>query len=153
MEKIASFTVNHDKLKLGLYTSRVDKDIVTYDIRTNLPNSGQYLSNPEMHTFEHLFATYVRNSQAKDQIIYFGPMGCRTGFYLLVRDSLSVEQSIALVREVMGKIAAHEGPVPGVTPVECGNAAEHDLDAAKAVAAKMVSVLADWTAAKLVYEV
>ena len=85
MERIASFTVNHNTLQRGIYTSRIDGDITTYDIRMKLPNGGDYLETPAMHTIEHLFATFVRNSNFKDEIIYFGPMGCRTGFYFLVR--------------------------------------------------------------------
>lgn len=99
MKTIASFTVDHDKLEKGMYVSRVDGDVITYDIRMVKPNGGVYLPNPAMHTFEHLFATYVRNSAFSDQIIYVGPMGCRTGFYFLTRDAMSGEQAIALVRE------------------------------------------------------
>ena len=88
MEKIASVTVNHDKLQKGMYISRVDGDIVTYDIRMRIPNNGSYLENNAMHTFEHLFATYARNTNIADGVIYVGPMGCRTGFYLLVRDTI-----------------------------------------------------------------
>lgn len=152
MERIASFSVNHDTLLPGIYTSRVDGDVVTYDIRTNRPNSGQYLENDEIHTFEHLFATYARNSSAGDKIIYFGPMGCRTGFYLLVRDSLSPVQSIALVNEITGKIAAHDGEIPGVSEPECGNAAEHSLGKAKTLAARMLETIKDWTPEQLTYQ-
>ena len=87
MKKIASFTVNHDKLKKGMYVSRIDGDVVTYDIRMKTPNAGDYLTNGAMHTFEHLFATYARNSAYSDAVIYVGPMGCRTGFYFLLRGS------------------------------------------------------------------
>ena len=87
MRKIASFEVNHDVLKQGMYISRVDGDIVTYDIRMTVPNSGRYLTNPALHTFEHLFATYARNSALSENVVYVGPMGCRTGFYLLMRGS------------------------------------------------------------------
>ena len=151
MERIASFTVNHDTLVPGLYTSRVDGDVVTYDLRTNLPNSGDYLDNDEIHTFEHLFATYVRNSAYADKIIYFGPMGCRTGFYLLVRDGLSPARSIELVREVLGRIAEHNGELPGATRIECGNYAEHSMPKAKALAARMLPTLKDWTPEMLTY--
>lgn len=153
MKKIASFTINHDKLKPGLYTSRVDGDVVTYDLRTILPNCGTYMDNDEMHTFEHLFATYARNGSRSDEIVYFGPMGCRTGFYLLVRDSLAPSEAIALVQQTLAQIAAHEGDVPGAKPVECGNAAEHNLPKAKALAARMIPVLQGWTTEKLTYEV
>ena len=96
-QKIASFTVDHTKLQKGMYTSRIDGDVVTYDIRMKRPNQGDYLSCGAMHTFEHLFATYARNSRYKDGVIYVGPMGCRTGFYLLVR-GLTQQEAIDLVR-------------------------------------------------------
>ena len=151
MEKIESFKINHDKLTPGLYTSRIDGDVVTYDLRTAAPNCGAYMDNDEMHTFEHLFATYARNSSLGGDIIYFGPMGCRTGFYFLVRDCITPEMSIELIRDTMAKIAMHDGEIPGSTPPECGNAAEHSLPKAKALAAGMLSVLKNWTPEKLAY--
>ena len=152
MKTIASFTVDHDKLEKGLYVSRVDGDVITYDIRMVKPNGGVYLPNPAMHTFEHLFATYVRNSAFSDQIIYVGPMGCRTGFYFLTRDAMSGEQAIALVRECFAFIAAFEGKIPGSERKECGNYLEHDLPGAKAVAADMCQVLEHWTEPMLQYD-
>ncbi len=152
MKTIASFTVDHDKLEKGMYVSRVDGDVVTYDIRMVKPNGGIYLPNPAMHTFEHLFATYVRNSAFSDQIIYVGPMGCRTGFYFLTRDAMSGEQAIALVRECFAFIAAFEGKIPGSERKECGNYLEHDLPGAKAVAANMCQVLEHWTEPMLQYD-
>ena len=152
MKTIASFTVDHDKLEKGMYVSRVDGDVITYDIRMVKPNGGVYLPNPAMHTFEHLFATYVRNSAFSDQIIYVGPMGCRTGFYFLTRDAMSGEQSIALVRECFAFIAAFEGKIPGSERKECGNYLEHDLPGAKAVAADMCQVLEHWTEPMLQYD-
>ena len=152
MKTIASFTVDHDKLEKGMYVSRVDGDVVTYDIRMVKPNGGVYLPNPAIHTFEHLFATYVRNSAFSDQIIYVGPMGCRTGFYFLTRDSMSGEQAIALVRECFAFIAAFEGKIPGSERKECGNYLEHDLPDAKAVAADMCQVLEHWTEPMLQYD-
>jgi len=152
MKTIASFTVDHDKLEKGMYVSRVDGDVITYDIRMVKPNGGVYLPNPAMHTFEHLFATYVRNSAFSDQIIYVGPMGCRTGFYFLTRDSMSGEQAIALVRECFAFIAAFEGKIPGSERKECGNYLEHDLPGAKAVAANMCQVLEHWTEPMLQYD-
>ena len=89
MKRIESFCVNHDKLKPGMYVSRIDGDAVTYDIRMVVPNARVYLENDGLHTFEHLFATYVRNSADSDNIIYVGPMGCRTGFYFITRDCVS----------------------------------------------------------------
>lgn len=151
MKKIASFTVNHDKLEKGMYTSRVDGDAVTYDIRMKKPNRGDYLNNGELHTFEHLFATYARNSSVSDQVIYVGPMGCRTGFYFIVRDSVSPEQAIALVRECFAFIRDFEGEIPGSKREECGNYQEHDLPGAKKVAEDMLAVLAGWTVGKLKY--
>ena len=99
MKKIASFSVNHDKLKKGMYVSRIDGDVVTYDLRMKVPNAGDYLSNGALHTFEHLFATYARNSALSDSVIYVGPMGCRTGFYFLLRDNVSRLDALHLVQE------------------------------------------------------
>ena len=152
MKTIASFTVDHDKLDKGMYISRVDGDVITYDIRMVKPNGGVYLPNPAMHTFEHLFATYVRNSAYSDQIIYVGPMGCRTGFYFLTRDAVSGAQAIALVRACFSFIAAFEGKIPGSERKECGNYLEHDLPGAKAVAADMCKVLECWTEPMLQYD-
>ena len=152
MKTIASFTVDHDKLEKGMYISRVDGDVITYDIRMVKPNGGVYLPNPAMHTFEHLFATYVRNSAYSDQIIYVGPMGCRTGFYFLTRDSMSGEQAIDLVRECFAFIADFEGKIPGSERKECGNYLEHDLPGAKATAADMCKVLEHWTVPMLQYD-
>ena len=151
MKKIASFTVNHDTLEKGMYISRIDGDAVTYDIRMKKPNGGDYLKNGELHTFEHLFATYARNSALSDSVIYVGPMGCRTGFYLILRDSVSYEQAIELVRESFRFISEFEGEIPGAKPQECGNYLEHDLDGAKAVARDMCEVLSCWTPEKLKY--
>lgn len=97
MKKITSFCIDHDILGKGMYISRIDGDIITYDLRMVVPNGGVYLENAGLHTFEHLFATYVRNSKYSEDIIYAGPMGCRTGFYFLTRDSISKQEAIALV--------------------------------------------------------
>lgn len=152
MKKIASFTVNHDILERGMYLSRVDGDCVTYDIRMKKPNGGEYLENAAMHTIEHLFATYARNSAVGQQILYVGPMGCRTGFYLLVRDQVSHPQAIELVYEAMKFIAAYEGEIPGTTSIECGNYLEHDLPGAKREAAAMAEILKDWSESKIYYK-
>ena len=151
MERIASFTVNHDILEPGMYLSRVDGDCVTYDIRMKKPNGGDYLENPAMHTIEHLFATFARNSAVGQQLLYVGPMGCRTGFYLLVRDKVSHAQAIDLVREAMEFIAAYEGAIPGTTSIECGNYLEHDLEGAKKEAAAMARVLTEWSPEMIYY--
>ena len=152
MEKIASFTVNHDRLEKGMYVSRVDGDVVTYDIRMKKPNGGDYLGNGELHTFEHLFATYARNRKYGGQVIYVGPMGCRTGFYLLLRDTVSGEEAIRLVQEAFAFIREFEGEIPGSRREECGNYREHDLTGARRTAADILEVLKDWTAEKLEYE-
>lgn len=152
MKTIASFTVDHDKLEKGMYISRVDGDVITYDIRMVKPNGGVYVASPAAHTFEHLFATYVRNSKYTDDIIYVGPMGCRTGFYFLTRDTLPKVEAIALVKECFAFIAAFEGEIPGNQKKECGNYLEHDLQGAKAVASDMCQVLQNWAEPMLSYD-
>ncbi len=150
MEKIASFQINHDTLLPGMYVSRVDGDVITYDVRFVRPNTPPYLPTAAMHTIEHLVATYVRNSVHKDGIIYFGPMGCRTGFYFLTRGVAHAE-AIALMREAMVFTAAFEGDIPGATKVECGNWEEHDLLSARQWAAGMAAVLENYGVAQLTY--
>ncbi len=150
MERIASFQINHLTLMPGLYISRIDGDVVTYDLRFVRPNTPPFLEVPAIHTIEHLFATYVRNSALKDGVIYFGPMGCRTGFYFLTR-GLTHEQVIGLVREALAFIAAFEGEIPGATAVECGNYREHDLQLARRYAAEMLPVLENYTVDMLSY--
>ena len=150
MKKIASFSVNHDKLKKGMYVSRIDGDVVTYDLRMKVPNAGDYLSNGALHTFEHLFATYARNSALSDSVIYVGPMGCRTGFYLLTR-GLTPAQALELTVDSFRFMAAFEGDIPGASEVECGNYRDMDLPAAKAEAAAMLPVLEALTADQLHY--
>lgn len=153
MKRIASFTVNHDKLKKGIYVSRIDGDVVTYDVRCKIPNGGDYLETPAMHTFEHLFATYARNSEFEKSVIYVGPMGCRTGFYLLLRNDVSYENAIKLTYNAFKFTAEFEGTIPGSTRVECGNYLEHDLFGAKAVAEDMLKVLEGYTPDMMQYEV
>ena len=150
MERIASFTVNHNPLKRGIYTSRIDGDITTYDIRMKLPNGGEYLENAAMHTIEHLFATFVRNSEFRDEIIYFGPMGCRTGFYFLVR-KVTATEVIELIKKALIFISEYEGEIPGVSRIECGNYLEHDLEAAKNECAQMLSVVENYNIDMLSY--
>ena len=154
MKKIASFTVNHDKLKKGMYISRIDGDIVTYDIRMKLPNNKEndYLKTAAAHTFEHLFATFARNTKYTDNIIYIGPMGCRTGFYFLVRDKISNSEALQIVKECFESIKNFEGEIPGSKKEECGNYLDHDLQGAKETAYDMSEVLKDWTEEKMIYE-
>jgi len=151
MRRIASFSINHDILEKGMYISRVDGDVVTYDIRMVKPNCGRYLATDGMHTIEHLFATYVRNSPHSDSVVYVGPMGCRTGFYFLTRDTLGTGEVIQLVRETFRFMRDFRGEIPGATPKECGNAAEHSLSGANAMAAEMCPVLEGWTEEMLTY--
>ena len=113
MKTIASFSIDHDKLEKGMYISRIDGDAVTYDIRMKKPNMGDYVSNGALHTFEHLFATYARNGEFADHVLYIGPMGCRTGFYMLLRDKVSYADAIRLVKESFAFIADFEGEIPG----------------------------------------
>lgn len=150
MKRIASFEVDHTRLLPGMYTSRVDGDVTTYDLRFVKPNTPPYLETPAMHTMEHLFATYVRNSAWADQVIYFGPMGCRTGFYFLTR-GIPEQDVIDLVRETLRFVAGFEDRIPGTSPEECGNFQEHDLDTAREYARGLLTVLEDWTPDKLSY--
>ena len=152
MQKIASFQVNHDTLTKGMYVSRIDGDVVTYDIRMKLPNGGDYLTVNAAHTFEHLFATYARNSIYGAHVLYVGPMGCQTGFYLLTRDTLSRQDAISLVQESMRFIRDYQGEIPGNTAKECGNYKAHDLAGAKQIGADMVCALQGWTEQDLMYK-
>lgn len=151
MEKIASFQVNHNTLHRGIYVSRVDGDVVTYDLRMREPNCPPFLENAALHTIEHLFATFARNSEYRDSVIYFGPMGCRTGCYFLLRDTVAREDAVRLIREIFRKIADYTGEIPGTAPEECGNYREHDLAGAVKEAREFGAVIADWDASKLNY--
>ena len=153
MKKIASFTVDHDVLEKGMYISRIDGDVVTYDIRMKKPNAGDYFTMSAAHTLEHLFATFARNSALGEHVVYVGPMGCRTGFYLLVRDKMPHAQAIALVRESMAFARDFEGVIPGSTKAECGNYLDHDLQGAKALAADTYEVLKNWQETDLAYKI
>ena len=140
MKKIASFTVNHDNISEGIYISRIDGDITTYDMRTRKPNMGDYMDNLTMHSVEHMFATYVRNSEYGENIIYFGPMGCQTGFYLLVRD-LSPDKTLELVKDVLEKIISHKGEIFGNKREECGNYRNLNLESAQIECKRYLRVL------------
>lgn len=151
MKKIASFTIDHTVLTAGIYVSRVDGDCITYDLRLKRPNREPVVSNGAIHTLEHLVATYVRNSKFSDSVIYFGPMGCRTGFYFIVRDSVKKSDVIGLVKEAFRFSADFDGEIPGATEIECGNYREHDLGGAKQEAKNYLEAIKDWTENKLVY--
>ena len=156
MKKIASFTVNHIKLQPGLYVSRKDKvgseTITTFDIRMTSPNEEPVMNTAEVHTIEHLGATYLRNEPAwKDRVIYFGPMGCRTGFYLLLSGKLSSAEVLPLVRETFRFIENYEGEIPGASAKDCGNYKDMDLRVAKAWAERYYELLRTIPEDRLVY--
>lgn len=130
MDKITSFSVDHDYITPGIYISRIDGDITTYDLRTRKPNNGSYMDNITMHSVEHMLATYFRNSEIKDSVIYFGPMGCQTGFYLLVRNADN-DKVLEVLKKCLGDTLAYEGEVFGAERKECGNYKNLSLDAAK----------------------
>ncbi len=129
-ERIASFCVNHDIITEGVYVSRIDGDITTYDMRTRVPNGGAYMDNLTMHSFEHMFATLVRSSEISSDVIYFGPMGCQTGFYLLVRGADN-GKVLAVIKDVLLKISEYDGEMFGATREECGNCKNLDVEAAR----------------------
>lgn len=140
ISRIASFEVDHDFITEGIYVSRIDGDIITYDLRTRIPNADDYMDNVTMHSMEHLFATYVRNSEIGKSVIYFGPMGCRTGFYLLVR-GLDNATVLTAVKKVLSLIANHEGAMFGASRKECGNYRELSVESARAEAKRYLSAL------------
>ncbi len=140
IKKIASFTVDHDLLTEGIYVSRIDGDITTYDMRTRVPNGDDYMDNLTMHSFEHMFATYVRSSDIAERVIYFGPMGCQTGFYLLVRDAEN-SKILDTVTGVLRKIINHEGEIFGKAKKECGNYKNLDVTAARVEAKRYLECL------------
>ena len=140
IKKITSFTVDHRYIKEGIYVSRIDGDVTTYDMRTRKPNAGDYMDNATMHSFEHMFATYVRNSALGDKVMYFGPMGCQTGFYLLMRDTTN-EETLGLVLSVLKNIVNHDGDMFGCSEIECGNYRNLSVEAAKTEAKRYLEVL------------
>lgn len=151
IKRITSFTVNHNVLKPGFYISRIDGDITTYDMRTRIPNAGDYMDNATMHSVEHMIATYIRNSDISDDVIYFGPMGCQTGFYLVVRNQ---KPTVVLeyLKDVIKKTLAHEGGVFGASAIECGNYRNLSLDAAKKELSVYYEVIKDLEEKDFVYK-
>ena len=150
MNKIKSFQVDHTKIGKGMYISRIDGDIVTYDIRMVKPNTPPYLENAGLHSFEHLLATYLRNSHISNNVVYVGPMGCRTGFYLLTK-LLSHYDAIKYTVDAMKFISEFSEDLPGRSEIECGNYLDHDLDKAKEYGREMYEILKDWSVEKLNY--
>lgn len=159
MKKIASFTVNHLTLVPGLYVSRTDtvnsNIITTFDIRITRPNYEPVMDNPVIHAIEHLGATFLRNHPLwKEIIIYFGPMGCRTGFYLILGGNYTSLDIYELIKEMFTFISNYEGEIPGASPIECGNYLDLNLTMAKFYANKYLNeVLNDFTKEKYNYEV
>lgn len=152
MERIASFQVDHNKLEPGLYLSRRDGQVTTLDLRFKKPNTGDLLSNAELHSVEHVIATLLRNGRARDAIIYFGPMGCQTGFYLLFDSAqLTDADAVALVKETFAAGAAFSGEMPGKSAVECGNYINLDLELAKSQCAYYSQLIQSWTETDLAY--
>ena len=141
MEKIKSFTVDHRKLTKGIYVSRIDGDIITYDLRFCKPNSSALLNNSTLHSVEHMLATLLRNSAIRDDVVYFGPMGCQTGFYLLVRDNIPYKTVLSEVKKALEDTIAYDGEMPGASEIECGNYANLDLNSAKAACIDYLNAL------------
>ncbi len=135
MDRIASFTIDHLKLESGLYVSRKDKKgdvtVTTFDMRITAPNKEPVIDVPALHTIEHLAATYLRNSAIKGDVVYFGPMGCRTGCYIVLFGDLKPEDIYETVINMCDFIIDFNGEIPGATPVECGNYSEQNLNMAK----------------------
>ena len=151
MRKIASFTVDHRLIREWIYISRIDGDITTYDVRMRKPNTGDVMSNELMHSFEHLFATFMRNGMLSDDVVYVGPMGCQTGFYLLMRNA-DHKSVLAEVKRVLCEIGKYDGEMPGSSEIECGNYRNLDVNLAKAEAVRYLEKIKDETENDLEYE-
>lgn len=152
MKIIPSANIDHNILKRGIYISRIDDDITTYDIRVKEPNREPVLTNSALHTIEHIVNTYVRGTEFGDNIIFFGPMGSRTGFYLLTRN-LSDNYSIQLIKDAFQHIAEFWGSIPRAKHDECGNCLDHNLPQAKEEAKVFLDAIKDWTKEDLTYPV
>ena len=147
MNKIESFKINHLTLEPGLYVSRRDKKgdvvITTFDLRITAPNREPVIDMPALHTIEHLCATYLRSSERKDDVVYFGPMGCRTGCYLVMFGDLKSQDVYDLVVDMCDFVLKFEDEIPGASPIECGNYSEQNLNMAKYYIAKYKKDLLD----------
>ena len=156
MEQITSFTIDHLKLQPGLYVSRKDRvgseTVTTFDLRLTSPNEEPVMNTAEVHTIEHLAATYLRNEpQWKDRVLYFGPMGCRTGFYLLLAGNLESRDVLDLVRDCFRFVRDFEGEVPGASAKDCGNYRDMNLPMAKYWGGKYAALLETIDESRLVY--
>ena len=148
--QIVSFQVDHDIITPGVYVSRIDGDILTLDLRTRTPNGGEYMDHSTMHSVEHMFATYIRNSALQDKVIYFGPMGCQTGFYLCLRGS-TPQEAYPVIIQTLENIVNHEGGMYGATRKECGNYLNLSLEAAKKECAAYLALLQQKNQTKFEY--
>ena len=156
MDKIPSFQIDHERLLPGIYVSRKDRVgdevITTFDIRMKAPNREPALGQGALHTIEHLAATYLRNdADWKERVIYWGPMGCLTGNYLLLRGDLESEDIVELMQRTFAFVANYEGEVPGTTARDCGNYLLHDLPMARYEAKRYFEVLQHLTPEQLCY--
>ena len=156
MEKITSFTIDHIKLQPGLYVSRKDQigseTVTTFDLRVTSPNEEPVMNTAEMHTIEHLAATYLRNEpQWKNKVLYFGPMGCRTGFYLLLAGDLISRDVLALVRDCFRFVASFRDAVPGASAKDCGNYLDMNLPVANYWGRRYAELLDNISEDRLVY--
>ena len=156
MEKITSFTIDHIKLQPGLYVSRKDRvgleTVTTFDLRLTSPNDEPVMNTAEVHTIEHLAATYLRNQQNwMDKVLYFGPMGCRTGFYLLLAGDLCSEDVLPLVLDCFRFVRDFEGAVPGASAMDCGNYLDMNLPMAKYWGGRYVKLLENIDKSRLIY--
>lgn len=157
MNKIPSFTVDHLRLLPGVYVSRLDRlpggdTVTTFDLRITRPNEEPVMETGEVHTLEHLGATYLRNdAEWADRVVYFGPMGCRTGFYLLLAGSVTPEEILPLLKRTFRFITEFEGDIPGAAPKDCGNYSDQNLPLAKFYAARYLAVLEDITPERMNY--
>ncbi len=157
MEKITSFTIDHLKLQPGVYVSRKDKvgaeTVTTFDLRLTSPNEEPVMNTAEVHTIEHLAATYLRNEpQWKTKVLYFGPMGCRTGFYLLLAGDYTSRDVLPLVLDCFRFIRDYRGEVPGASPKDCGNYLDMNLNMANFWGRRYAALLEDITPERLVYQ-
>ncbi len=139
-EKIESFKVDHDFITPSVYISRIDGDTVTYDLRTRIPNGGDYMDNITMHSVEHMIATFIRSSEIGKNVLYFGPMGCQTGFYLLVNFE-SPERVLSELKKALQKTIDFEGEIFGSSRKECGNYRNLSIDKAKEECRRYLSAL------------
>ena len=153
MERIASFSIDHTRLQPGMYLSRRDGTVVTLDLRFRRPNTDDLLSNSALHSLEHIVATILRNSPEKDAVVYFGPMGCQTGFYVLFDEAkLPLDGIVELLKRAFNEAAAWDKERPGQSPYECGNYRNLDVAVCRKECAYYAQVIKDWTVDKLEYE-